>query len=259
MFRALELSIEAPLERSSVNPTSLATKLRTIEQCPESKRAFPNDDGSFRAAFDAVVQLELQRDDGDVSTDPSDILHDPCYDIQSIYWWLLWYFCRALPVGREPLAKRDDEFSTFADMMLNHRVGNEELRQHYLLVPLGRAAIIHPELKHFATFFKDLATYLKIPWHIYKKHPGVKLSREHAHFAMRRLLLAEILALQCEKKAHNLRLDTRQPRIIDSTSRAVTDIKTQLTTRDTMAITKRKADTAGLDQSAQSLKRVKEG
>ena len=64
MFMAVELSSNKPLDISVIHPGGLANiraQLQIAETLPRFKRAFPDDDGSFLANFDAVALKESQR------------------------------------------------------------------------------------------------------------------------------------------------------------------------------------------------------
>ncbi|KZV89227.1 hypothetical protein EXIGLDRAFT_771941 [Exidia glandulosa HHB12029] len=271
MFSAIEMSTDRPIPRrvNAVWISALADTLRAVEDLPVFRRAFPNDTGDFVTMFEEVATLEFRREtnlekkprlphDAEIRyTDPDTIVHDPCYDVQSIYWSLLWFFVRSLPEARRrtPVDTFNGAFSTFATNMLKHTIGEDGYRSNFLIQFSGPENIIHPDLVHFTEFFKDLATYLSIPWHMYKNHPKVKVPDDHAHTAVRRLLLAKIYDLTKENKQHNIALDPTQPRIINDASTSVTDLKRPPTVRDSTNPAKRKAEAAGLRQSDSDAKR----
>lgn len=180
MFSSVEISTSEPLRRSA-NPyplEALTSRLRDVEQLPVFRRAFPDDNGEFMKMFQTVVELEFKRariiaedSDDDESkalryTEPDAVVHDPCYDVQSIYWSLLWFFVRVLPEGREPRDDLDGDFSKFAEKFLAHTVGDDYLRARDLFLWHCPKAHLHPDLVHFAKLFRGLALYLSVPWHM---------------------------------------------------------------------------------------------
>ncbi|KZV87644.1 hypothetical protein EXIGLDRAFT_723488 [Exidia glandulosa HHB12029] len=238
-FIACELSISKPSERP-VNPRlrHLLPRFRALEDLPVFRRAFPDDDGTFVETFAAIVALEEERDEllafedyknpldpALKDTDPKDVVHDPCYDIQSIYWVLLWFFALAQPATasseNDVNLTEGSAFADFVSTMLEHRIGYEYDRKHYLT--RGLSLTVHPAFRHLEFgLLRSLAAYLAVPWHMYKgDHPRLKvpLKPEHAHIAMRRLLLAEIYKLttdETERHASNWPLDPSRPRDISA-------------------------------------------
>ncbi|KZV87642.1 hypothetical protein EXIGLDRAFT_196817 [Exidia glandulosa HHB12029] len=273
MFSALEISTDKPLERV-LDPFALDNvirKLRAVEQLPVFDRAFPDGKGDFVEMLEAVTELEFTRkrflsksadrkaanDIRQRFTDPKKILHDPCYDVQSIYWSLLWFFLRALPTGKPPLDVLDGDFSRFANSLLEHTVGDDAFRADHFFQWRGPTLELHAALADFVPLFQNLAAYLAIPWHMYKNHPEVHVPNDHAHTAVRRLLLAEIYALTKENKGLNIALDPTQPRIINKSTSAVTDRSKQPAFRDSTRTSKRRAADAGLDEDHSDGKRRK--
>ncbi|KZV87643.1 hypothetical protein EXIGLDRAFT_723487 [Exidia glandulosa HHB12029] len=224
MFCAIETSTDTPLVRKvdAYMLETLTTKFRDVEALAVFQQAFPEGDAGFVEMFEKVVELEQKRarlmtrpeNEALRFTDPATVVHEPWYDVQSIFWSILWFFVRALPEGREPRDVMDGDFSTFANTLLTHKIGKEKNRTDDFFYWDGPRSYLHPDLVHFADLIRDLALYLSVPWHMYKNHPEFKLPDDHAHTAVRRLLLAEIYTLNQPKNPLNVTLDPTQPRII---------------------------------------------
>ncbi|EJD48523.1 hypothetical protein AURDEDRAFT_162482 [Auricularia subglabra TFB-10046 SS5] len=201
MFIAFELSSETPIgyDGRKLRFTKILSRFEASEK-----------------RFRVVLAKESKRDqneDDSTSTDPAE-MHRAHHDAQSVYWILLWCFSRALPKGRiafEPKTAPTAKLTQFCENMLSHTVGNEQIRPTYLNVSRGGVETLHPDLQHFASMFSAMATYLCIPWHIYLAAGDV--GPDHAHHALRRVLLLEIISLHNEAKKFNAELDTTQPRI----------------------------------------------
>ncbi|EJD48546.1 hypothetical protein AURDEDRAFT_150956 [Auricularia subglabra TFB-10046 SS5] len=182
------------------------------------QRAFPGDSGStFMDDFAKVIVQEKARKKArprvELYSDPLE-LHRAHHDVQTIYWTMLWSFARALPRGHDAFDS-SDFLNTFCAGMLSHSLGNEANRLKYLKDEEGCIAYLHSSLTHFARLFRSLALYFSIPWHLYLKNGTVQI--DHAHHAIRRILLAEIVFLRTEAgQVFNVALDKMQPRIFEA-------------------------------------------
>ncbi|EJD48530.1 hypothetical protein AURDEDRAFT_112962 [Auricularia subglabra TFB-10046 SS5] len=183
------------------------------------QRAFPGDSGStFMEDFAKVIVQEKARKKVrprvELYSNPLE-LHRAHHDVQTIYWTMLWSFARALPRGHEAFDASETALNSFCYGMLSHSLGNEANRLTYLKDEKGSIAYLHPSLGHFGRLFRSLALYFSIPWHLYLKNGSVKI--DHAHHAIRRILLAEIVFLRTEAgQKFNLALDKTQPRIFEA-------------------------------------------
>lgn len=223
MFVAVELSSKSPIVSGRHSLTAIIDRLATLDR-PEyaelRKRAFPDDDFQFMARFRHVASEEDKRIAANIEafTDP-DTPHRPHHDVESLYWVLLWAFSRACPLGKSPHGGPNDPFSLFAEVMLDHRLGEETIRSEKLTGNGPVPDLFDPELRpHIYPALKDLATYLAVPWHLYVNdvHPS------HAHVALRRILLPLIHKIQNGKEGFkNVLFDTTQPRTILKWSAAV--------------------------------------
>ncbi|KZV87646.1 hypothetical protein EXIGLDRAFT_723493 [Exidia glandulosa HHB12029] len=259
MFIAYELSIKMRERRHSSDylTSCLPEFLGGMEDLPIFHRAFPDDDGTFLETLTAIVALEEERrrlmflsrsgrgtiDPSMEYTDPKDVVHDPCYDVQSIYWVLIWFFTLAQPAGASP-GNHNAAFSTFVSSMLDHKIGHDFYRNRYLFGG-DAGGEPHPRLDHFRLLFDRIAAYLAVPWHMYKDHPKLKspLRPDHAHIAMRRFLLREIYELTTTEtvRQFDLPLDPSRPRSIFEIRQYVYSRKRGWTLKPIFAA-KRKAD-----------------
>ncbi|EJD52861.1 hypothetical protein AURDEDRAFT_181365 [Auricularia subglabra TFB-10046 SS5] len=231
MFRALEFSGKTP---ASYNDDHIRFKylVRAFKELEEPRHrktlmaAFPEDTLTFAAKFEAIVELEEDRRYAIRHGHPEeryivkDLPHAPRHDAESIYWVLLWALGRALPHGSpdELPSKRDApddallaNFNDFCAAMLKEgsSVPGSGNRQRYINPTLVSDDLLHPRLQYFERAVLDhMATYFSIPWALYEKKNQV--DRDHAHTAMRRILLLTFL------EAHNsdldIKLDTEKPR-----------------------------------------------
>ncbi|EJD48525.1 hypothetical protein AURDEDRAFT_162484 [Auricularia subglabra TFB-10046 SS5] len=228
MFVAMELSATG-LQRVDYNNAldsdlldDLMFDLKAIEGHADIyEHAFPGGSGGgFMDNFARVVELEKARlkvrPRLPLFSDPLD-LHRAHHDMETVYWDLLWTFVRALPQGSDPYPAGNlaNSLGDMCTQMLQHQLGNEGSRYSYLKPSRSFEEFLHPGLVHFAGLFRSLSQYFLIPWHRYVRDGIVEI--DHAHHAVRRLLLTEIVLLRTDAgQAFNVALDKVQPRIFES-------------------------------------------
>lgn len=222
MFAAVELSSEDPVKTTGFSP-SLLKRLEAFDKLPEElrKRAYPNDDGTFMKVFNEIYDLEDSRSSVrhkhyGATTDPSS-LHRPRHDMESLFWILLWALLRASPLFGTPAGLTNDlALSETANILLNHRIGTkEEVRSGYRRDP--PVSGLHPLFKSFGELLIDMATYLRIPWHLYEGTVE-GLSPKHVHIAFRRMLLVQIYELSLNNAAKDVLFNRKMPRNIRNES-----------------------------------------
>lgn len=219
MFIAAELKGERSRTFRSTLPDRLQELLKSficLEKHAEAcRRAFPQGAGTFIADFVQVVELEKERYEAgekwnfklQTKPDEPNRLH---HDAESIYWWLLLAAARANPDGHGSSPDEDD-LHDFLDMIL--RRNDDWGRAAYLFDAHYRLyELLHPALSSFERVLEDIAAYLSVPWNVYIASGVVKA--DHAHHALRRLLLLHIISLQPGRPNHaqNVRFDTSNPR-----------------------------------------------
>ncbi|KZV87656.1 hypothetical protein EXIGLDRAFT_773448 [Exidia glandulosa HHB12029] len=215
MFMACELSSssrDAALDYPRSSIVHLESQLEAVENLGDVfRRAFPDDDGTFMKQFRLVLEAEEQRrkTNGKAFTNPK-TPHLPRHDVESVFWVLVWCFARACPVGAPFEDARNGEFSNWAHNMLKHTIGNESARWTLLGSAQILKTILHPDLASFSELLEDIAAYLIVPWDLY--HDIV--DDDHVHIAIRRLLLAQIHALN-NNPTLDVKLNTLQPRVIN--------------------------------------------
>lgn len=280
MFIAVELSDEGGFSIPNRPARHLLALFRSVEEklLPLFQRAFPDGDGGVMTAFEKVLDLETARNDSgdDLRLDPAAIRHDPCYDVQSLWWALMWGLARALPTGfRASPDPEDVPFNRFGNSMLEHRIGGKENRHNILAV--GHRSLLHEHLWHFSGLLYHMSAYLCIPWHIYRDNMDINLPPHHAHHAMRLLLFGTIHSLMTGDPEKNVKLNTRQARPIYNfeaivawraqqarrpLSRVATIEQSSSAGTSHSSFTagqKRTADDAGLDDPSRPTKRSRAG
>lgn len=188
----------------------LRDHLASLEQyATYFQAAFPDRTAAdaFITAFDTVLTMEHERDDAFTQPSEPNRLH---HDAESIYWSLLWAVARAKPFGEAVVdAEYDSAFAKFCNVMLDHTPGEEIGRQLFIHTAATKVlALLHTRTQSVSSLFVDMATYLSVPWHLYINTGVVK--PDHAHHALRRLILLHILSLRAG--GQNLPFDRKQPR-----------------------------------------------
>ncbi|EJD44234.1 hypothetical protein AURDEDRAFT_166625 [Auricularia subglabra TFB-10046 SS5] len=214
MFRSLELfcpsELRVTFNTDQITFSVLVEAFEAIER-PEYRgflmRAFPGDNLDFAARFKVIVSKETERR-ALVRRKimkpyiPPDVPHAPRHDAESVYWVLLWALGRALPQG-EP-DEMTSNFNNFCVDMLGEGAGipsNGNRKQYFDTRLLSD--LLHPSLEAFETVLQRMALYFSIPWELYN------VGRDHAHIAMRRLLLLELLDRGDDLR---IKLNTEHPR-----------------------------------------------
>lgn len=256
MFVSVELSSARELFGNWPAVYSLVPLLHLfeeVEQHPYFKRAFPNDKGDFLRNFREVLVREHRRASSFDPPKPQPrISHRPRHDAEAFYWVCLYGLARAHPTSHvdaqddpgehwDPFSDDDnandlERMAEFCVLMLAHRPGNEHGRSPYLTSRAQRQEqVLHSKIKAVAPLLENIATYLSIPWYLYEEQepedeqpvedekpveneqPVVSL--DHAHHALRRLLLLKIIALDEREGAaheHNFAFDKSKPRQLPS-------------------------------------------
>ncbi|EJD52442.1 hypothetical protein AURDEDRAFT_181043 [Auricularia subglabra TFB-10046 SS5] len=191
--------------------------LRVQLQAVEARRdifdlAFPNDDGTFMANFEKVIEAEELRE-----VEPDEKIpqarHDWRHDAESIYWVFLWAYARARPLGTDP--PEHGRFTLFCQAMLQHAMNGpaaQEARDVWLR-PGEPTKLFAEELGRVQLLFQRFASYLSIPWHLYCGEGGpMEKCPDHAHIALRRLILGFKIDTKNETTL-SIRLNTASPRI----------------------------------------------
>ncbi|EJD52867.1 hypothetical protein AURDEDRAFT_158595 [Auricularia subglabra TFB-10046 SS5] len=221
MYKALELTCPPDLTRSSYNDAylNLEPLVEDFETIDERKyrnillRAFPGDKPNFFDEFQAIASDEkarrkaVERGESPAFVVP-DMHHAPRHDAESFYWVLLWALGRALPKGAPD--QRTGAFDSYCQDMLNESIfastGNSTGNRKGYIAPSALLGLLHSRLTSYKPLQQQMAIHFSIPWDLYK----TRLPDDHAHIALRRLLL---LAFVCgDKNALALPLDTSQHR-----------------------------------------------
>lgn len=228
MFVAVELSASDDQRLSYTSGQDLdaldllVSALKGIEAHADIyQEAFPDGSGAiFMAKFAEVVKREearlTARPRKPLFSDPKE-LHRAHHDMETVYWDLLWTFVRALPEGADPnsVGVVAYELKEICGNLLTHQLGDESSRHRYLRPADNFKRFLHGRLARFAGLLESLAIYFSIPWHIYLGDGTVDI--DHAHHAVRRLLLPEIIHLRSTAgQGANVPLDKTQPRIFQS-------------------------------------------
>ncbi|EJD48483.1 hypothetical protein AURDEDRAFT_183400 [Auricularia subglabra TFB-10046 SS5] len=219
MFAAVELSSAIPEATGSVTVELLA-RLAAFDKLPEAwrSRAFPGDEGRFMSVFNQIFELESLRlgprhEHHRAMTDPSSY-HRPRHDMESLYWIVVWALLRASPLLEGPAGlARDVALSGPANVLLSHKLGiNERGRTAILQNPPTEC--MHDVLSsRFGELLVDMATYIRIPWHLYEGKIE-KLAPNHVHIAFRRMLLVKIYELWEKNAAKDVMFNRKKPRSI---------------------------------------------
>lgn len=194
MFISVELSSTQPQSTSDVGFPVLP-RLQAIDDPKYAElraRAFPGDSSAvFMAAFARIADGEVKSRPKRVYTDPR-TPHRPRHDMESLHWVVLWAFIRAAPIPRRDIDHSAYScFCTATKTLLDHSFGDEVNRSGFRIWP--PVAGLDPLLKRYAPLIEDMAMYVSMPWHLYEPDPAVP--RDHAHIALQRMLLSELVQL----------------------------------------------------------------
>ncbi|CAE6438715.1 unnamed protein product [Rhizoctonia solani] len=129
----------------------------------------------------------------------SKFTHQLFHDAESTFWVIAWTLARSTATEHREEPKPDPNFSRFYHSMQNHFPvpGDEgsDLRTNFRRGSDYWKSILHPDLKSMTAMMTEMFSYIKPEWaHLPQLDP------EHAHEALMRLLLAEIVRID-ENKA----------------------------------------------------------
>jgi len=143
---------------------------------------------SFNKHLALVESNSLQK--RDIST----ILHSAVHDAESVFWIIMWFLIRASPTPRSDTVTR--VYIQAANGFLQHKIGTEMLSARSILITYDTEeweGILHPRCHSLIDMLINMASYLGKRW---LQYPDV--SPYHAHEAMKRLLLKEIVRMTDE-------------------------------------------------------------
>ncbi|KAL5637579.1 hypothetical protein ACGC1H_004107 [Rhizoctonia solani] len=154
--------------------------------CPESK---------YEAYNNAVDE------GGQPSSEPAAtrFTHQLFHDAESTFWVISWFLARSAPKDYEKENKLNAKFEMFIKGMESHYPSNDtpDPRYSFSSEPETWKQILHPSLVDVAPMLSEMHKYILPEWgyrpELNTEHP------EHAHEALMRLLLREIVRIEDDK------------------------------------------------------------
>jgi len=131
----------------------------------------------------------------DIFESNSGILHSAVHDVESVFWIIMWFLIRASPVGDTETLSTD--FVDTADGMLRHQIGKDQLAPRTVFISYKRhdwLEVLQPRLHRLIDMLVNMGNYLGKRW---LQFPDI--SPYHAHEAVKRLLLKEIIRMTDEE------------------------------------------------------------
>ncbi|CAE6513056.1 unnamed protein product [Rhizoctonia solani] len=212
----IDLGNGADLESPSIDPELLAKRTGTPKFIARSVSkgrllylnssdvvTMPRLTGESLQLYTACGDSEYEEynrsvDDGfPQDPDGAKFAHQLFHDAESTFWVIAWFLARAAPKAYQKETQWNPEFRRFVNGMKSHRPASDDPdpRSDFYPVPEYWKEILHPELASMAPMLSAMHKYILPEWG-YRP----ELDAEHAHQALMRLLLAEIVRIR-DKKA----------------------------------------------------------
>ncbi|CCO34138.1 hypothetical protein BN14_08230 [Rhizoctonia solani AG-1 IB] len=120
-------------------------------------------------------------------------VHQLFHDAESTFWLIAWLMARSAGPDYEPEEEWSHEFSIFISALGNHYPSLDRPDSRVALDPSLKSwsKILHPDLASLATMLSQMHEYIEPEW-AYRDG----LDAEHAHEALMRLLLTEIVRIE---------------------------------------------------------------
>jgi hypothetical protein len=120
-------------------------------------------------------------------------MHQLFHDAESTFWLIAWLMARSAGPDYEPEEEWSHEFSIFISALGNHYPSLDRPDSRVALDPSLKSwsKILHPDLASLATMLSQMHEYIEPEW-AYRDG----LDAEHAHEALMRLLLTEIVRIE---------------------------------------------------------------
>jgi len=131
----------------------------------------------------------------DIFQSDSGILHSAVHDVESVYWIIVWFLIRASPVGDAEHLSRN--YFLTAEGMLSHQIGTDNVAPRTSLISYERrdwTKVLLPRCHGLIDMLVNMGTYLGKRW---LQFPDIY--PYHAHEAVKRLLLKEIIRMADEE------------------------------------------------------------
>ena len=151
---------------------------------------------AYDAFNDHLVRVENDSlTKSDIFDSNNGILHSAVHDVESLYWIIMWFLIRASPVGdTESLSMN---YTLTAEGMLSHQIGTDDAAPRTLFMSYRRPKwqkILQPRFHVLIDMLVNMGTYLGKRWLQFQD-----ISPYHAHEAVKRLLLKEIIRMTDEE------------------------------------------------------------
>ncbi|EJD52394.1 hypothetical protein AURDEDRAFT_158120 [Auricularia subglabra TFB-10046 SS5] len=172
-------------------------------------RAFPRGDGEFMAKLRKVHQLELARDCADWKPHTQRPAHNMRHDAESVFWIFFIAFLRAQPRDTKKEDRNVIRYATAYRAVLAQAPGP---RERFLFQSHNTSKVFHSAFAAFEGLFQAIGFYFNIPWHLYE----TVVSPEHAHIALRRMILRWLLKVDAQ--VLDITLNTERPRPLRAVS-----------------------------------------
>jgi hypothetical protein len=141
---------------------------------------------------------------------PPAFRHMPYHDVESFFWVLFWTLIRSAPSGASDLEIDDSDFVDAYTMISKHQVGSTmDCRQHWDINEQETSGL-HTGLHSIGSILVNMWDYVNIEW-IASQHDGAEPPQDHAHEAMIRILLQEIVRLE-ESDPVAIKIGCRTPK-----------------------------------------------
>ncbi|KAF8587755.1 hypothetical protein K439DRAFT_1544714 [Ramaria rubella] len=123
------------------------------------------------------------------------VIHKPFHDVESVYWNIVWFLTRAWPENSDAETSRSPAYKEATGTMLAHQISEDEAGRIKLRQASAAewASILHSQCSDLATMLSDMGSYMSVKWLRYPTTPTY-----HAHEALKRLLLKEIVRMTAE-------------------------------------------------------------
>ncbi|KAG8690590.1 hypothetical protein FRC11_010531 [Ceratobasidium sp. 423] len=188
---------EAMRERTGA-PRFIARSISSGDLLDEEEFAYkgvemPPMEGSLRQYSQFMASTEYQELNNPNLATYSDVkfAHQLFHDSESTFWVIAWTLARSTAEGSKPETNPHLHFCKFFYNMYRHYPIPEYLYSRSMLCLLSEKywkSILHPDLAILAPMLKEMSKYIRPEW---AHRPD--LNPEHAHEALMRLLLGEIV------------------------------------------------------------------
>ena len=141
---------------------------------------------------------------------PPAFRHMPYHDVESFFWVLFWTLIRSAPSGVSDLEIDDEDFVETYEMISKHQLGNSTDHRRHWDINEQRTSGLHTGLHSVRPMLANMWDYVNAEW-ITSHHDGAEPPQDHAHEAMIRILLQEIVRLE-ESDPVAIKIGCRTPR-----------------------------------------------